>query len=97
MLGTYAAGAASLPLIMNAKLIVTDVWGPYASSGLLTEAEGVLGEMEAAGVTPNGVTYNAIIACCVRLGRAAQATSLLEHPLDFTFHDDPAESPSIPF
>ena len=38
MLGTYAAGAASLPLIMNAKLIVTDVWGPYASSGLLAAA-----------------------------------------------------------
>ena len=35
----------------------------------------MLDDMGAAGVTPNGVTYNAIVACCVRAGQADEAAS----------------------
>lgn len=46
--------------------------------GELDSAKRTLREMTAVGVRPNAVTYNALIACCVRASRSRDAADLLE-------------------
>ena len=38
MVGTFGIGIASLTMIMNAKVILTDIWGPFADPMLLSAA-----------------------------------------------------------
>ena len=38
MVGTFGVGIASLTMIMNAKVILTDIWGPFADPALLGSA-----------------------------------------------------------